>query len=56
MKGALLFWGLTQEEIDQLQFPTVKPAAWLTIDDRGFHFTGEFPTAEFIKNFKPWNK
>ena len=42
--------------IDKLLFPTQKPAAYLTIDDRCFHFQGTFPSIEFIKKFKPWNK
>lgn len=39
-----------------LSFPTQKPAAWLTIDDRAICFEGEFPSVESINNFKPWNK
>ena len=35
---------------------TEKPHAVIYIDDRGYHFEGYFPTVEFIKNFKPWNK
>jgi hypothetical protein len=42
--------------LDILQFPTQKPPAWLTIDDRAICFTGTFPTAEEIVGFKPWNK
>ncbi len=42
--------------LTQLFFPKEKPPATLYIDDRGFHFEGQFPTMEFIKNFKPWNK
>lgn len=33
-----------------------KPGAVIYIDDRGYHFTGSWPTAEFIRNFKPWNR
>jgi hypothetical protein len=40
------FWGITAE----------KPAAWLTIDDRCFRFEGDFPSAEWIRRFRPWNK
>lgn len=40
----------------KLSFPTQKPAAFLTIDDRAFLFQGTFPSVEFINNFKPWNK
>ncbi len=56
MKTWFRLHGLPEYVLGALRFPTEKPAAWLTIDDRGFHFEGTFPTAEFIMNFKPWNK
>lgn len=40
----------------QIRFPTEKPPAFLTIDDRALTFTGEWPTIESLKAFKPWNK
>lgn len=39
-----------------IAFPTEKPAAWLTIDDRAICFDGDFPSKDSIHNFKPWNK
>lgn len=36
------------------EFPTEKPAAWLTIDDRAICFKGVFPTIDDIRHFKPW--
>lgn len=42
--------------IPKVRFPEHKPPAHVYIDDRGFHFQGTFPSAEFIKTFKPWNK
>lgn len=39
-----------------LSFPTVKPAAFLTIDDRAICFDGNWPDAENLLEFKPWNK
>jgi hypothetical protein len=42
--------------INELKFPTQKPSAWLTIDDRAICFNGTFPTIDEIDNFKPWNK
>lgn len=40
----------------EIEFPLEKPAALLYIDDRGFHFKGKFPTLDYIKAFKPWNR
>lgn len=41
----------------ELEFPTQKPAAFLTIDDRAICFEGTFPedVADLLK-FQPWNK
>lgn len=57
---AMMNWfidhGLRPEALDHLEFPHYKPAAEIYIDDRGYHFTGKFPSVEFIRAFKPWNK
>ncbi len=45
-----------QRFLSEISFPEIKPPAMVYIDDRGFHFKGSFPTVEFIKTFKPWNK
>lgn len=39
-----------------LKFPSKKPAAFLTIDDRAICFNGRFPTAQEMLAFKPWHK
>ena len=39
-----------------LKWPTTKPSAFLTIDDRVWPFDGTFPHIEAIRAFKPWNK
>lgn len=44
------------KRISELEFPTQKPAAWMTIDDRAFCFCGTFPTVDELNSFKPWNK
>ena len=58
MKKWLIENGLEKEYIDDniLKFPTKKPAAWLTIDDRAICFNGKFPSTKEIEEFKPWNK
>ena len=39
-----------------ISFPSEKPPALVTLDDRALTFTGIFPDMETLKNFKPWNK
>lgn len=46
----------TERLVDRLVFPTTKPAAKVYIDDRGYRFTGQFPSVdEMIGLFRPWN-
>jgi hypothetical protein len=44
------------DEAAQLVYPTQKPPAFVTIDDRALTFDGTWPTVESLKAFKPWNK
>lgn len=39
-----------------ISFPTSKPPAHVTIDDRAVTFTGTWPSMGEISDFKPWNK
>lgn len=54
MKNWLKKYGF--KNVDQLDFPSQKPPAYLTIDDRAICFSGEFPSLIAIKRFTPWNK
>jgi hypothetical protein len=42
--------------MDRLEWPTTKPPAHLTIDDRALQFTGAWPGMDEIAAFKPWNR
>jgi hypothetical protein len=42
--------------LDAISFPTEKPPAMVTIDDRAIQFTGEWPSIAWLKAFKPWYK
>lgn len=58
MKRWLLENGLRLWHIHKgtLKFPTKKPAAFLTIDDRAICFEGKFPTLDQMMFFEPWYK
>lgn len=56
MQAWLTRHGLSHEDLDKLQFPTQKPAAFLTVDDRAICFDGTFPSLLTMGDFKPWNK
>lgn len=45
-----------EKALAQIQYPTEKPPAYLTIDDRAICFRGTFPSQLEIDSFKPWNK
>lgn len=48
--------GLGGDFVHKLKFPTQKPAASWTLDDRAICFEGTFPKEQELLDFKPWNK
>lgn len=56
LQAMQLYLGMYGFPVDKMTFPTEKPAAFLTIDDRAYCFTGVFPAAKDLLEFKPWNK
>jgi hypothetical protein len=57
MTDWLNFHGLPREWIAaNLTFPSVKPPAHVTLDDRAIQFTGRFPSLAEIDAFQPWNR
>lgn len=40
----------------RLLWPTNKPSAFLSIDDRALQFTGHWPEIAEMQAFQPWNK
>lgn len=56
MRQWFLEHGFSGDALNQMQFPTQKPPASITIDDRAFCFEGDFPSAEWMLRYRPWNK
>lgn len=38
-----------------IEYPLVKPPAFVTLDDRALTFTGTWPAMDMLLAFKPWN-
>lgn len=58
MKGQrkkVVDWAITRL-LWAIQWPTKKPPAWITIDDRAWRFTGVFPDNDIIAEVRPWYK
>jgi hypothetical protein len=48
-------WQGSEEEVS-ISFPTHKPSAFVSLDDRAITFNGQLPDMDFLRNFKPWHK
>ncbi len=42
--------------LESIRFPTSKPAAFVSIDDRALTFDGTWPNIQKLRGFQPWNK
>jgi hypothetical protein len=42
--------------LGELTWPTEKPLALVTLDDRALTFTGEWPSLTALRAFQPWYK
>lgn len=63
MQSWLWMWAMrddSQRELPhwfkEIEWPTEKPPALVTLDDRALTFTGEWPEMGTLLEFKPWNK
>lgn len=54
------YWASDRTRADdilaEIEWPTAKPPAHLTIDDRAVCFEGTWPNIADLQAFKPWNK
>lgn len=56
MRTWLMEHGFPAWALERIEFPTAKPPAKVTIDDRALLFRGDWPSIEALKSFKPWNR
>ena len=56
MQDWLVKHGLDGSVFCQIEWPTSKPPAFLTIDDRALTFDGTWPRVADLLAFQPWNK
>ena len=45
-----------QRIVNELKWPSSKPPAFISIDDRALTFQGAWPTLNELQKFRPWNK
>lgn len=56
--SGVISWAKQRDFVPDISFPTQKPAAFLTIDDRAICFDGNWDALDPVElaRFKPWNK
>ena len=54
VRSWLLHHGLEEKIVNKIDIVGHKPIAIMYIDDRGWCFTGKFPTLQDVENFRPW--
>jgi hypothetical protein len=42
--------------LDEITWPSEKPPAFVSLDDRAITFTGEWPSPESLRAFRPWHQ
>lgn len=56
MKSFFVRHGLEPEYFNKLKFPSFKPPAFYSLDDRAERFDGTFPSVEHILEYKTWQQ
>jgi hypothetical protein len=56
VNAAVAHYGMAPFWLDEIQWPTEKPPAFVTLDDRALTFEGDWPKPKSLRDFKPWNK
>jgi hypothetical protein len=47
--------GITKMDLTRMAISSIKPVAYVYIDDRAIQFNGTFPTAQQIREYKTWD-
>jgi hypothetical protein len=55
MQDWMVKW-MPSEVVPHFEWPTEKPAAMVTIDDRALTFNGTWPKIDDLRSFQPWYK